>query len=122
MNHTPKYTFAIISDIHKIIIFIVSIFYRSHIACVYIVACGFTSRFIYHTNRRKIEITVKERERKYIRLEVLGRIQTLREELEDMSTIVKDEMLTEDAKDEDIEKLNDKIKELEQQIVKILEE
>ena len=64
----------------------------------------------------------KERERKYIRLEVLGRIQTLREELEDMSTIVKDEMLTEDAKDEDIEKLNDKIKELEQQIVKILEE
>lgn len=63
----------------------------------------------------------KQRERQYIRLEVLGRIQTLKEELEDMSTIVKEEMLQEDANDQDIEKLNDKIKELEQQIVKIVE-
>ena len=38
-----------------------------------------------------------------------------------MSTIIKEEMLHEDAKDEDIEKLNEKIKELEQQIVKIIE-
>ena len=64
---------------------------------------------------------VKERERKYIRLEVLGRIQTLKEELEDMSNIVQEEMLVEDAKDEDIEILNSRIKELEQQIVKIIE-
>lgn len=63
----------------------------------------------------------KQRERQYIRLEVLGRIQTLKEELEDMSTIVKEEMLNEDANDGDIEKLNDKIKELEQQIVRIVE-
>ena len=63
----------------------------------------------------------KEHERKYIRLEVLGRIQTLKEELEDMSTIVQKEMLVEDANDEDIAKLNDRIKELEQQIVKIIE-
>ena len=63
----------------------------------------------------------KSRERRYIRLEVLGRIQTLKEELEDMSTIVKEEMLHEDANDDDIEKLNEKIKELEQQIVKIIE-
>ena len=63
----------------------------------------------------------KEREREYIRLEVLGRIQTLKEELEDMSAIVQEEMLHEDAKDEDIEKLNEKIKELEQQIVRIIE-
>ena len=63
----------------------------------------------------------KERERKYIRLEVLDRIQTLKEELEDMSGIVQEEMLHEDAKDEDIVKLNDRIKELEQQIVKIVE-
>ena len=64
----------------------------------------------------------KQRERQYIRLEVLGRIQTLKEELEDMSTIVKEEMLHEDANDEDIEKLNDKIKELEQQIVEIIKD
>ena len=38
-----------------------------------------------------------------------------------MSTIVKEEMLHEDANDNDIEKLNEKIKELEQQIVKIIE-
>ena len=38
-----------------------------------------------------------------------------------MSSIVKEDMLNEDAKDEDIEKLNEKIKELEQQIVKIIE-
>ena len=63
----------------------------------------------------------KTREKQYIRLEVLGRIQTLKEELEDMSTIVKEEMLHEDANDNDIEKLNEKIKELEQQIVKIIE-
>ena len=63
----------------------------------------------------------KSREKRYIRLEVLGRIQTLKEELEDMSTIVKEEMLHEDASDDDIEKLNEKIKELEQQIVKIIE-
>ncbi len=63
----------------------------------------------------------KQREKQYIRLEVLGRIQTLKEELEDMSTIVKEEMLNEDANDGDIEKLNDKIKELEQQIVRIVE-
>ena len=64
----------------------------------------------------------KQRERQYIRLEVLGRIQTLKEELEDMSTIVKEEMLNEDANDGDIEKLNDKIKELEQQIVEIIKD
>ena len=38
-----------------------------------------------------------------------------------MSDIVKEELLHEDAKDEDIEQLNKKIKELEQQIVKIIE-
>ena len=63
----------------------------------------------------------KERERKYIRLEVLDRIQTLREEIEEMSTIVEEDMLSEDAEDEQIAKLNEKIKQLEQQIVKIIE-
>lgn len=63
----------------------------------------------------------KEHEEKYIRLEVLGRMQTLKEELEDMSQIVEEEMLTEDANDAEIEKINAKIKELEAQIVKIVE-
>ena len=63
----------------------------------------------------------KEHEKRYIRLEVLDRINTLKDELEDMSNIVKEEMLTEDAKDEDLTQLNDRIKDLEQQIVKIIE-
>ncbi len=64
----------------------------------------------------------KVREEQYIRLEVLGRIQTLKEELEDMSTIVQEEMLGEDVRDDKIVMLNNRIKELEQQIVKIVEE
>ena len=64
----------------------------------------------------------KEHEQKYIRLEVLGRIHTLKEELEDMGQIVKEEMLGEDVNDEEIAKINEKIKELEKQIVKIIEE
>ena len=48
-------------------------------------------------------------------------MQTLKEELEDMSEIVKEEMFTENAKDEELENLNEKMKELERQIVKIVE-
>ena len=62
-----------------------------------------------------------EFEKKYVRLEVIDRIETLKEELDDMENIVKEELLHEDAKDEDIEKLNQKIKDLESQIVKIIE-
>lgn len=57
----------------------------------------------------------------YTRLQILDRMKTLKEELEDMEGIVKEEMLTETAKDEEIEKLNEKMKELEKQIVKIVE-
>ena len=64
----------------------------------------------------------KEHEQKYVRLEVLGRIQTLKEELEEMGTIVQSEMLGEDVKDEEITRINEKIKELEKQIVKIIAE
>ena len=58
---------------------------------------------------------------KYTRLQILERMQTLKEELEDMTDIVKEDMLTENAKDEELENLNEKMKELERQIVKIVE-
>ena len=48
-------------------------------------------------------------------------MQTLKEELEDMESIVKEDILTEYANDEEIAKLNDRIKELERQIVNIVE-
>ena len=72
------------------------------------------------------EISIKEKIElkpafKYTRLQILERMQTLKEELEDMSDIVKEEMLIETAKDEELEKLNEKMKELERQIVKIVE-
>ena len=56
-----------------------------------------------------------------IRLEVLERINTLKEEVEDMADIVKNEKHSENVKDDEIIDLNNKIKELEQQIVKIIE-
>lgn len=58
---------------------------------------------------------------KYIRLSIIGRIETLKEEIEDMESIVKDTMLTEDANDDELLKLNDKVKDLERKIVDIIE-
>ena len=58
---------------------------------------------------------------KYLRLEVLERIETLKEEITDMGIIIKEEMLHEDKKDEELEKLKEKLKNLEQQIVHIIE-
>ena len=59
---------------------------------------------------------------KYLRLAILDRIETLKEEIEDMGSIVKESMLTEDTKDDELLKLNDKVKELERKIVEIIEE
>ena len=56
-----------------------------------------------------------------LRLEAIERISTLKQELKYMEKVVKKEMLVESTKDEDIEKLNEKLKELEQMIVKVLE-
>ena len=62
----------------------------------------------------------KARER-YLRLEVLERMNTLKKELEDMSTIVKEEYLEKDNTDADIIRIKERLKELEAQIVKIVE-
>lgn len=59
---------------------------------------------------------------KYIRLAILERVETLKEEIEDMGEIIKETMLTEDAKDTDLAELNEKVKELEKQIVNIIDE
>ena len=65
----------------------------------------------------KLDIETKN---KYLRLEVIDRLTTLKEELEDMSIMIKEDIVDEDKKDEEISAINDKIKELEQQIVKII--
>ena len=62
----------------------------------------------------------KANKNRYLRLEVIDRLSTLKEELEDMAQIVRDDIFDEDKKDEEIAAINSKIKELEQQIVKII--
>ena len=57
---------------------------------------------------------------RYLRLEVIDRLSTLKEELDDMSAMIKDDIFDEDKKDEEIIAINEKIKELEQQIVKTI--
>ncbi len=57
---------------------------------------------------------------RYLRLEVIDRLSTLKEELEDMSSMIKDDIFDEDKKDEEILAINEKIKELEHQIVKTI--
>ena len=58
---------------------------------------------------------------KYIRLEVIERLETLKEEINDMSDIVREGLTSEDINDEKIARLSEKIKELEKQIVDIIE-
>ncbi len=66
-----------------------------------------------------IESNIANKQR-YLRLEVIDRLATLKEELEDMSSMIKGDIFDEDKKDEEIELINARIKELEQQIVKII--
>ena len=57
---------------------------------------------------------------KYLKLEVIDRLATLQEEIEEMQEIIKDDMFNTDKNDEEIQEINEKIKELERQIVKII--
>ena len=65
----------------------------------------------------KIEKADKYR---FLRLEVVDRLATLKEELEDMAAMIKEDIFDEDTQDEQIEQINAKIKELEQQIVRVI--
>ena len=58
---------------------------------------------------------------KYLRLQVIDRIETLQEEIEDMKNIVKEDILQKENNDTDVEKINEKVKELEKKIVDIIE-
>jgi len=57
---------------------------------------------------------------RYLRLEVIDRLATLKEEIEDMEAMIREDIFDEDKKDEEIQEINRRIKELEQQIVKII--
>lgn len=63
----------------------------------------------------------KNKAKEYRKLEIIDRMATLKEELLDMESIVKEDILSNTFNDEEIGKLNDRIKELEKQIVSIIE-
>ena len=58
---------------------------------------------------------------RFLRLEILQKLENLGDEIEDMKSIVKQEKLNENTSDKELLDLQDKIKELEKQIVKIIE-
>ncbi|MBO5348212.1 MAG: MBL fold metallo-hydrolase [Clostridia bacterium] len=57
----------------------------------------------------------------YKKLEIIDRIETLKEELVDMESIVKEDILANTVNDDEISRLNERIKALERQIVEIVE-
>ena len=81
----------------------------------------FGERYELEENVEMVGKTEDSARQRCLRLEVLERMNTLKEEIEDMSSIVKEEYLEKDTSDEDVARLKDRLKELEQQIVKIVE-
>ena len=60
-------------------------------------------------------------DKQFLRLQVLERMQTLEEEIEDMKDIITTEFLSKDENEKEIEIINERIKELERKIVEIIE-
>ena len=66
-------------------------------------------------------VAKQEKLKEYKKLEVIDRMETLKEELVDMEAIIKEDLLANTTNDEEISKLNNRIQSLEKQIVEILE-
>ena len=62
-----------------------------------------------------------DKSKEYGKLEVIDRMETLKEELADMESIIKEDLVAHAVNDDEIAKLNERIKLLEQQIVQIVE-
>ena len=66
-----------------------------------------------HTIERKIPVTLKT--------EVISRLEKLKEEMKDMEVAVKEDINNTNLRDEDIFRINEKIKDLEKQILNVIE-
>ncbi len=80
----------------------------------------------YEINDKLVEMTnkievKKDKPERYIRLKVLNRLETLKDELLDMEEIVRDDLNNENIEDNQIQKLDERIKELELQIIRIID-
>ncbi len=58
---------------------------------------------------------------KTLKTEVMSRLEKLKEEMKDMDTYVRQDMQDENLRDEDIFRINEKIKDLEKQIINVIE-
>ena len=58
---------------------------------------------------------------KSLRQEIILRLEKLRREIEDMEQAVKEDVASKDLKDEDMFRINEKIKDLEKQIINVVE-
>lgn len=66
-------------------------------------------------------VVIQDKVKNYAKLEVIDRMKTLKEELNDMESIVREDILANSTNDKEIEKINERIKQLERQIVEIIE-
>ncbi len=64
-----------------------------------------------------------ERKEKYstLKTELIGRLEKLKDEMKDMDNYVRQDIDDENLRDEDIFRINEKIKELEKQIINVIE-
>ncbi len=74
-------------------------------------------------NEVKVQMTnkIERRITSAIRREVIDRLQKLKEEIKDMDDYVRQDLQDKELKDDDIFRINEKIKELEKQIINVIE-
>ena len=76
-----------------------------------------------NNSTNSVEMTYKL-ERKVtttLRNEIISRLEKLKEEIKDMDTYVREDIDNQNLRDEDIFRINEKIKDLEKQIVNVIE-
>lgn len=73
------------------------------------------------TKVKLTDVIKRDKIKEYAKLEIIDRMETLKEELSDMESIVKEDILANTINDVEIERLNERIKQLEKQIVEIVE-
>lgn len=72
------------------------------------------------TNVKLSDVYKQDKVKQYAKLEIIDRIETLKEEISDMESIVKEDILSNTVNDIEVENLNERIKQLEKQILEIV--
>lgn len=81
---------------------------------------GYGETYELTTKVKLSDVYKQDKVKQYAKLEVIDRIETLKEELSDMESIVKEDILSDTINDLEVEKLNERIKQLERQILEIV--